>query len=810
MTSIERDPVCGMTVDPKTAKHTHIHSGEEYNFCASRCREKFMEAPEDFIEAQDLVCGMTVSRKTSEHMAKHDGARFYFCSSNCLDKFETNPDNYLDGNQTTVTAPPGTIYTCPMHPEVETIGPSDCPLCGMALEPMGLPDPNAGPNPEFIDFRRRFILGAVLTIPLFMISMGSMIGLPLNSWLNADIVPWVELTLATPVILWCGWPFLLRGGRSFISMNLNMFSLIGIGVAAAYASSVFAVIAPGLFPVGFKSPTGHVGVYFESAAVIVELVLLGQLLELGARDRTGSAIRALMGLTPQTANLIDTDGTEKEIPLDKVKVGDQLRVKPGGMVPVDGVVFDGWSSVNESMLTGEPIPVERTSGDIVRAGTINGSGTFLMNAQRVGLETVLSQIITLTLAAQRSRAPIQKVADAVAGIFVPIVILVSIISFLAWANWGPEPRLSYALVSALAVLIIACPCAIGLATPMSIMTATGRGAQSGVLVKDAEALERFSNIDTLVVDKTGTLTEGKPVVTNIYPANGFNLKDIIFFAASLENQSEHPLAAAITARAKEQNLQLSNPQDFTALPGRGVIGRVEGSRVVLGTKSFLSAEGIPFSESLANNYQNSVHSEVTVAVDGKLAGIIAISDPIKASTPRAIRELQTLGIRVVMATGDNINAATSIARRLGIDEVHAELLPEGKIQLVSELKTHGLRVAMAGDGINDAPALASADVGIAMGTGVDVAIESASITLAEGDLMGVVRARNLAIGTMANIRQNLFFALFYNAAGVPIAAGILYPFFGIMLSPMLAAAAMSLSSVCVITNALRLRKIRLQ
>ncbi len=799
-----------MTVDPKTAKHTHIHSGEEYNFCASRCREKFMEAPEDFIEAQDLVCGMTVSRKTSEHMAKHDGARFYFCSSNCLDKFETNPDNYLDGNQTTVTAPPGTIYTCPMHPEVETIGPSDCPLCGMALEPMGLPDPNAGPNPEFIDFRRRFILGAVLTIPLFMISMGSMIGLPLNSWLNADIVPWVELTLATPVILWCGWPFLLRGGRSFISMNLNMFSLIGIGVAAAYAFSVFAVIAPGLFPAGFKSPTGHVGVYFESAAVIVELVLLGQLLELGARDRTGSAIRALMGLTPQTANLIDTDGTEKEIPLDKVKVGDQLRVKPGGMVPVDGVVFDGWSSVNESMLTGEPIPVERTSGDIVRAGTINGSGTFLMNAQRVGLETVLSQIITLTVAAQRSRAPIQKVADAVAGIFVPIVILVSIISFLAWANWGPEPRLSYALVSALAVLIIACPCAIGLATPMSIMTATGRGAQSGVLVKDAEALERFSNIDTLVVDKTGTLTEGKPVVTNIYPANGFNLKDIIFFAASLENQSEHPLAAAITARAKEQNLQLSNPQDFTALPGRGVIGRVEGSRVVLGTKSFLSAEGIPFSESLANNYQNSVHSEVMVAVDGKLAGIIAISDPIKASTPRAIRELQTLGIRVVMATGDNINAATSIARRLGIDEVHAELLPEGKIQLVSELKTHGLRVAMAGDGINDAPALASADVGIAMGTGVDVAIESASITLAEGDLMGVVRARNLAIGTMANIRQNLFFALFYNAAGVPIAAGILYPFFGIMLSPMLAAAAMSLSSVCVITNALRLRKIRLQ
>jgi Cu+-exporting ATPase len=593
-------------------------------------------------------------------------------------------------------------------------------------------------------------------------------------------------------------------------MNLNMFSLIGIGVAAAYAFSVFAVIAPGLFPAGFKSPTGHVGVYFESAAVIVELVLLGQLLELGARDRTGSAIRALMGLTPQTANLIDTDGTEKEIPLDKVKVGDQLRVKPGGMVPVDGVVFDGWSSVNESMLTGEPIPVERTSGDIVRAGTINGSGTFLMNAQRVGLETVLSQIITLTVAAQRSRAPIQKVADAVAGIFVPIVILVSIISFLAWANWGPEPRLSYALVSALAVLIIACPCAIGLATPMSIMTATGRGAQSGVLVKDAEALERFSNIDTLVVDKTGTLTEGKPVVTNIYPANGFNLKDIIFFAASLENQSEHPLAAAITARAKEQNLQLSNPQDFTALPGRGVIGRVEGSRVVLGTKSFLSAEGIPFSESLANNYQNSVHSEVMVAVDGKLAGIIAISDPIKASTPRAIRELQTLGIRVVMATGDNINAATSIARRLGIDEVHAELLPEGKIQLVSELKTHGLRVAMAGDGINDAPALASADVGIAMGTGVDVAIESANITLAEGDLMGVVRARNLAIRTMANIRQNLFFALFYNAAGVPIAAGILYPFFGIMLSPMLAAAAMSLSSVCVITNALRLRKIRLQ
>jgi len=810
MTPVERDPVCGMTVDAKTAKHTHIHSGEEYNFCASRCRERFVEAPEDFIEAQDLVCGMPVSRKTSEHIVKHEGTRFYFCSSNCLHKFETNPDNYLDGRQSTVTTPPGTVYTCPMHPEVETIGPSDCPLCGMALEPMGLPDPNAGPNPEFIDFRRRFIVGAVLTIPLFMMSMGSMIGLPLNSWLNADIIPWAELTLATPVILWCGWPFLLRGGRSFLSMNLNMFSLISIGVASAYGFSVFAVIAPGLFPTGFKGPSGDVGVYFESAAVIVELVLLGQLLELGARDRTGAAIRALMDLAPQTAHLINTDRDEKEIPLDKVKVGDQLRVKPGGKIPVDGIVIDGWSSINESMLTGEPIPVERTPGDIVRAGTINGSGTFLMTAQRVGLETVLSQIITLTVAAQRSRAPIQKVADAVAGIFVPIVILASIISFLAWANWGPEPRLSYALVSALAVLIIACPCAIGLATPMSIMTATGRGAQSGVLVKDAEALEQFSNIDTLVVDKTGTLTEGKPVVTNIYPANGFNLNDILFFAASLENKSEHALAAAITARAKEQNLQLSNSQDFMALPGRGVIGRVEGSRVVLGTKSFLDAEGISFSESLANNDHNSVQSEVMVAVDGKLAGIITISDPMKASTPKTIKELQNLGVRVVMATGDNITAAASIARRLGIDEVHAELLPEGKIQLVNELKTQGRRVAMVGDGINDAPALASADVGIAMGTGVDVAIESASITLAEGDLMGVVRARNLAIATMANIRQNLFFALVYNAAGVPIAAGILYPFFGIMLSPMLAAAAMSLSSVCVITNALRLRKIRLQ
>ncbi len=593
-------------------------------------------------------------------------------------------------------------------------------------------------------------------------------------------------------------------------MNLNMFSLIGIGVASAYAFSVFAVIAPGLFPTGFKGPRGDVGVYFESAAVIVELVLLGQLLELGARDRTGAAIRALMDLAPQTAHLISTDGGEKEIPLDKVKVGDQLRVKPGGKIPVDGIVIDGWSSVNESMLTGEPIPVERTPGDIVRAGTINGYGTFLITAQRIGLETVLSQIITLTVAAQRSRAPIQKVADAVAGIFVPIVILVSIISFLAWANWGPEPRLSYALVSALAVLIIACPCAIGLATPMSIVTATGRGAQSGVLVKDAEALEQFSNIDTLVVDKTGTLTEGKPVVTNIYPAKGFNLNDILFFAASLENKSEHPLAAAITARAKEQNLQLSDSQDFMALPGRGVIGRVEGSRVVLGTKSFLDAEGVSFSESLANNDHNRVQSEVMVAVDGKLAGIITISDPMKASTPKAIKELQNLGVRVVMATGDNITAATSIARRLGIDEVHAELLPEGKIQLVNKLKTQGRRVAMAGDGINDAPALASADVGIAMGTGVDVAIQSASITLAEGDLMGVVRARNLAIATMANIRQNLFFAIVYNAAGVPIAAGILYPFFGIMLSPMLAAAAMSLSSICVITNALRLRKIRLQ
>ena len=809
MSAVERDPVCGMTVKAETAKHSHTHRGEEYHFCASRCCERFKDTPEDFIEAKDLVCGMTVARKTAEHLAKHDGRRFYFCSVGCLEKFESSPESYLEGQQTLTATPPGTIYTCPMHPEVETIGPSDCPLCGMALEPMGLPDPDAGPNPEFVDFRKRFIIGALLTVPLFLISMGSMVGLPIKDWLGASVVPWIELTLASPVVLWCGWPFLLRGARSFRSMNLNMFSLIGSGVAAAYTFSVFAVLVPDIFPAGFKDQYGQVQLYFESAAVIVALVLLGQLLELGARERTGAAIRNLMDLAPPMARVIRGNGREEEIPLNTVKVGDQLRVRPGEKVPVDGIVFEGQSNVDESMLTGESIPVEKVIGNKITGGTVNGPGTFIMTAERVGLETTLSQIIAMTVAAQRSRAPIQKIADSVASIFVPAVIAVAFIAFIAWANWGPEPPLAYGLITGLTVLIIACPCALGLATPMSIMTATGRGAQVGVLVKDAEALETLAKINVLVVDKTGTLTEGKPLVTKIAPADGFNRNDVLFLAGSVERLSEHPLATAIVDCADVSNQKLTTAGDFQAFPGKGVIGQVEGRHIVVGTKSFLRSKGVSLPDDYMHNAENKAETKILVAVDNQYAGLIAVSDAIKASTHKALKELKAQRLRLVMATGDSKATAEEIARYLEIDEVHAELLPADKAHLVNELKAQGLKVAMAGDGINDAPALAAADVGIAMGTGADVAIEAASITVAHGNLMGVVRSRNLALATMKNIRENLFFAFIYNAAGVPVAAGILYPFFGIMLSPMLAAATMSLSSVCVITNALRLRGIKL-
>jgi Cu+-exporting ATPase len=808
---IERDPVCGMTVAAATAKHADRHAGEDYHFCSAHCRARFAEAPDDFIAAEDPVCGMTVSRKAARHMAKHAGERFYFCSSGCETKFTAAPEDYLHGRPVPEPMPEGTIYTCPMHPEIEQVGPGDCPLCGMALEPKGVPAGDEGPNPEFIDFRRRFIVGALLTAPLLLIAMGPMLGLPIKQWLGASLTPWIELVLATPVILWSGLPFLVRGAKSFRTMNLNMFSLIGMGVAAAYMFSVVAVVAPGIFPAGFRDAGGHVGIYFEAGAVIVVLVLLGQLMELGARDRTGAAIRALLDMEAKTARVVREDGSEEETPLEDVVVGDRIRVRPGEKVPVDGRVLDGRSAIDESMLTGEPVPVEKVAGDRVTGATLNGTGSLVIEADRVGKDTMLAQIVEMVAAAQRSRAPIQKVADAVAGIFVPAVIAVAVAAFLAWAIWGPEPALAYALVSAIAVLIIACPCALGLATPMSIMTATGRGAQAGVLIKNAEALERFAKVDTLIVDKTGTLTEGKPKLVDVSAEDGFEPDDVLRLAASLERGSEHPLAEAIVHGAEQRGHKLVNAEDFEAVTGKGVTGRVGGRSVALGNAKLLAALGVEASNGAtdADARRDRGETVMFVVVDGRIAGLVAVADPIKESTPEALKALHELGFRIVMATGDNERTAKAVAETLGIGEVRADVLPEDKVRIVRELQEAGRSVAMAGDGVNDAPALAQADVGIAMGTGADVAIESAGFTLVKGDLNGVVRARRLSEATMRNIRQNLFFALVYNAAGVPIAAGVLYPFFGLLLSPMFAAAAMSLSSVSVIGNALRLRKARL-
>ena len=808
---IERDPVCGMTVAADTAQHVHRHAGEDFHFCSAHCREKFADAPDDFTMAEDPVCGMSVDRKTARHMAKHASERFYFCSSGCETKFTANPEAYLHGRPAPEPMPAGTVYTCPMHPEIEQVGPGDCPICGMALEPKGVLAGDEGPNPEFIDFRRRFIVGAILTLPLVAVAMGPLLGLPIKQWLGAGLTPWIELVLATPVILWSGWPFLVRGVKSFRTMNLNMFSLIGMGVAAAYAFSVVAVVAPGVFPSGFRDPNGHVGLYFEAGAVIVVLVLLGQLMELGARDRTGAAIRALLDLAAKTARVVREDGSEAEIPLEDVVVGDRLRVRPGEKVPVDGKVVDGRSSVDESMLTGEPVPVEKVAGDRVTGATLNGTGSLVIEADRVGKDTMLSQIVEMVAAAQRSRAPIQKVADAVAGIFVPAVIAIAVVAFVAWAIWGPEPALAYALVSAIAVLIIACPCALGLATPMSIMTATGRGAQAGVLIKNAEALERFAKVDTLIVDKTGTLTEGKPKLVDVSATNGFEADEVLRLTASLERGSEHPLAEAIVRGAEERGIKLVSAKDFEAVTGKGVTGKVDGRSVALGNAKLLTELGVEASNGAADADVRRDRGETVmfVVVDGRIAGLVAVADPVKESTPEALNALHALGFRIVMATGDNERTAKAVADRLGIDEVRADVLPEDKARIVRELQEAGRSVAMAGDGVNDAPALAQADVGIAMGTGADVAIESAGFTLMKGDLNGVARARKLSEATMRNIRENLFFAFFYNAAGVPIAAGILYPFFGLLISPIFAAVAMSLSSVSVVGNALRLRGVRL-
>lgn len=810
-TAIVRDPVCGMTVDPEAGKPTARHGGRLFHFCSAGCQAKFSKEPETYLEAIDPVCGMTVDRANARHLLQHGGEKYYFCSAGCMAKFEKSPQDYLGDRPEPKPMPAGTQYTCPMHPEIVKDGPGSCPLCGMALEPMGIPTGEEGPNPELVDFTRRFWVSALCSIPLLFITMGPMLGLPFRTWIGESLAVWLEFALATPVIVWAAIPFFERAWSSFVHRSPNMWTLIAIGVGAAYAFSVVATFMPDIFPHSFRMHGGSVPVYFEAAAVIVTLVFLGQILELKARERTGSAIRALLDLAPKTARRIADDGTETDVPLDEVAAGDRLRVRPGESVPVDGIVIEGRSSINESMLTGEPLPVEKTGGDSVTGGTLNRNGALLIKAEKVGADTVLSQIVAMVAAAQRSRAPIQGMADRVASYFVPAVVLVAILAFAAWALIGPEPAMIYGLVAAVSVLIIACPCALGLATPMSIMTATGRGAQAGVLIKDAEALERFATVDTLIVDKTGTLTEGKPKLTDIMAKGGFSEDMLLALAASLEKGSEHPLAEAIVEGARARNLTLAEADDFQAVTGKGVSGTVGGKAVVLGNLAMMQDLGIDISAMAkeADQLRAGGKSALFLGVDGKPAGIVAVTDPIKATTAGAIRKLHEAGLKIIMATGDNAITAHAVAKQLGIDEVRADMLPEGKKQLIDALRAQGARIAMAGDGINDSPALAAADVGIAMGTGADVAMQSAGITLVKGDLNGIVRARHLADATIRNIKQNLFFAFIYNVLGVPVAAGVLYPIFGMLLSPMLAAAAMSLSSVSVIANALRLRTIKL-
>jgi len=707
----------------------------------------------------------------------------------------------------------GPVYTCPMHSEVRQTVPGSCPLCGMGLELESAAMAGDEPNPELVDFTKRFWVGASLTIPLLILTMSPFLGVTqIREFLGESTALWLEVLLATPVILWSGWPFFVRGWNSFRTLNLNMFSLIGMGISTAYVYSMVAMIAPDIFPSGFRDPeTGHVGVYFEAAAVIVTLVLLGQVMELRAREGTGKAIRALLDLAAKTARVIRPDGKEEEIPLEEVHVGDRIRVRPGDKVPVDGVVVEGRSSVDESMISGEPVPVEKTEGEKLTGATINGTGSLIMEATRVGSDTMLAQIVEMVAAAQRSRAPIQKWADMVAGKFVPAVIGIAIISFIAWSIWGPAPALSYALVSAVAVLIIACPCALGLATPMSIMTATGRGAQAGVLIKNAEALERFEKVDTLIVDKTGTLTEGKPKLVAVLPEAGHDEAEVLRLAASLERGSEHPLAEAIVRGAEERGVALTEATDFEAVTGKGVKGVVDGNAVALGNLALMTDMGLKNDEltSKANKRRDQGETVMFIVLEDQIAGLVSVADPVKETTPAALKSLHELGLKIIMATGDNERTAKAVAARLGIDEIRADVLPADKARIIKELQQQGRKVAMAGDGVNDAPALAQADVGIAMGTGADVAIESAGFTLVKGDLDGIVRARRLAHATMKNIRQNLFFALIYNASGVPIAAGILYPFLGILIGPIFAAFAMSASSLSVVLNALRLRQVKI-
>ena len=759
---------------------------------------------------RDPVCGMSVTPDAEAPSFDWQGETWHFCSQGCREKFEADPYFYTSGNAEKAgeRAAPGTQYTCPMHPEIVRDAPGDCPICGMALEPM---TPTDEPSSELTDFTRRMWISAAAAVPLVILTMGGLDGLPVADWIGHQLARYVEFALATPVMLWAARPFFVRGWNSIRQVSPNMWTLISLGVGAAYLYSIFATFLPGVFPAEYRQGSG-VATYFEAAVVIIALVFVGQVLELRARERTGDAIRALLDLAPKTARRILPDGTEYEAPLENVVEGDRLRVRPGESVPVDAGVIEGRSSVDESMITGESVPVEKTEGDRVIGGTINKNGSLVIEAARVGADTVLSQIVDMVSQAKRSRAPIQGLADRVASVFVPAVVAVAVVAFVVWLLWGPAPSLAYAVVAGVSVLIIACPCALGLATPISITTAAGRGAQAGVLIRDAEALERMAKVDTVIVDKTGTLTEGRPRLTDTVALGELSEDEVLRLAAGLEKGSEHPLAEAILEGARARDLEPPRAEDFEAVTGKGVTGRIEGREAALGNAALMEALGIDAqaAEARADELRAEGRTAMLLAVDGVLVGVVAVADPIKETTEAAIRALHDQGLRVIMATGDNRRTAEAVAGRLGIDEVRAGVLPEDKQKLVEELRAAGRKVAMAGDGVNDAPALAAADVGLAMGTGADVAMESAGITLMSGDLAGVTRARRLARATLRNIRQNLFFAFVYNGAGVPIAAGVLYPLTGTLLSPMIAAAAMSFSSVSVIGNALRLRRLDLR
>jgi Cu+-exporting ATPase len=818
------DPVCGMKVDPNSAAGMHEHAGIKYYFCSAHCLERFRADPAKYLKksvpAIDPVCGMKVDPDAAAGTHEHGGMKYYFCGNHCLERFKTDPGKYLEeaapecssgicgASPMPLSAAQGAQYTCPMHPEIVQVGPGSCPLCGMALVPIA--GTGVADDSELRDLTRRFWIGVVLSVPLVMLAMGPMIGFHEPFGLMPRQRGWVEFVLGTPVVLWVGWPIMHKFWLSLTHRSLNMYSLIGLGVALAYLFSLAAVFAPGLFPADFREHDGAVGTYFEAAAVIVTLVMLGDVLQLRAMGRTSQAIQQLLELAPNLAWRVRDDGTEEQVPIDSVHAGDRLRVKPGEKIPVDGKVIEGTSRVDESMITGEPVPVAKGPGDKLTGATVNGNGSLIFSAERVGSETLLSQIVNMVAQAQRTRAPIQRLADIIAAYFVQIVVAIAIITAGVWWFFGPEPRITYALLNAVAVLIIACPCAVGLATPISMTVAMGKGAHAGILFRNAEAIERMRDIDTVVVDKTGTLTLGRPVLTD-FVAKGVSEEEALSFAASVEQPSEHPIGHAIVEGAKARGLVLRPAQSFDAVNGLGVRAEVDGRPILVGSRGFLSQNGIDTTawQDQAEKWRDQAKTVVFVAVNGKAVGLAAVADPVKEGTPEAIASLKHEKVRIVMMTGDSERTARAVARQLGIDEALAEVLPADKASHVKRLQSEGRKVAMAGDGINDAPALAQADVGIAMGTGTDIAMESSGVTLVKGDLRGIARAAALSRATMHNIKQNLFFAFAYNALGIPLAAGVLYPALGILLSPIIAAAAMALSSVSVVTNALRLNNAKL-